>query len=243
MSKENTYQALILKKQPLNEGDEIVTLFTKEYGKMRVLAKSSKFAKSKLQYSLQALFLVNIRTAGSGLPKITGTEVVQAYANLRENYEAIKTAYYAVELILKFTPDEQKNEALFGLGVDFFTFLDKKNLGGQELVCGRIKFQISFLDSVGFGIHYHADALYDQEIFFSNSQGSFLLGKPVSDSVLLAKESYEQFLQLHSAPFTELSVQAAGAGGKKLAQLEGLLSRFIAYQLEREVKSERYLHM
>jgi DNA repair protein RecO (recombination protein O) len=79
MSRENTYAALVLKKQPLNEADELITVFTKEIGKLRVLAKSVKFAKSKLQYSLQSLFLVNLTVTGGGLPKIIGVEVVNLF--------------------------------------------------------------------------------------------------------------------------------------------------------------------
>ena len=46
--REQHYSAIILKKQPYREGDEIITLFTKEGGKIRCLAKSVKSPKSKL---------------------------------------------------------------------------------------------------------------------------------------------------------------------------------------------------
>ncbi len=60
MPRENTYLSIILKKQAFKEADELITVYTKEAGKLRVLAKSIKSPKSKLQHGLQVLFLVKI---------------------------------------------------------------------------------------------------------------------------------------------------------------------------------------
>src|SRR5947208_3391870 len=70
MPRENTYQAMILKKQAYAEADEIITFFTFEHGKVRALAKSVKSPKSKLQQKLQALFLVQVTLSHSKFPKI-----------------------------------------------------------------------------------------------------------------------------------------------------------------------------
>ena len=53
MSRETKLTGIILKKQPLNESDEIITFYTKENGKIRALAKSVKSSKSKLQQKIQ----------------------------------------------------------------------------------------------------------------------------------------------------------------------------------------------
>ena len=54
--REIKHTGIILKKQPLGEADELITLFTKEQGKVRVLAKSVKSAKSKLQQNCRLCF-------------------------------------------------------------------------------------------------------------------------------------------------------------------------------------------
>lgn len=243
MSRENTYSAIILKKQPLNEADEIVTFFTKESGKVRALAKASKFAKSKLQYSLQSLFLVKVRTTTKGLPKIIGVEVVNSFANIRGNFEAVKTAYYAAELMLKFTPDEQKNEALFDLGGNFLSFLSQPGVSGSVLAGGLVKFKMAFLESLGLSIHYQAADKANLPVFFSNSRGSFLFGQTAQDAMAIGPELFRRFVELGRLSFGEILNSQKKFDDSSVSQLQQLLANFITYQLEREVKSEKYLNL
>ena len=155
MARELNFTAIILKKQPLGEADEIITFFTRESVKIRGLAKSVKLAKSKLQNSLQTLFLVDLSVAGSGnLPKIIRAQPEETFPNLRENLFLIKQAFYVSELVLKFTPDGQKNEKLFDLLLEFLKFLQTNN-GSLELALA--KFKTDFLSAIGFAAIYHQD--------------------------------------------------------------------------------------
>src|SRR5579863_8757092 len=97
--RESHYTAIILKKQPYKEGDEIITLFTKEGDKIRALAKGVKKPLSKLQQKLQSLFLVNVTLAGGDMPKIIRVEPVKVFAGMRESLAASKLAFYALELV------------------------------------------------------------------------------------------------------------------------------------------------
>ncbi len=214
MSRESTYQAIILKKQAYAEADEIITFFTLEHGKVRALAKSVKSPKSKLQQKLQALFLVQVILSHSKFPKIIAVEPVEVFAPLRDDLEAMKRAFYITELVLKFTPDEQKNEGLFILlreALDFLASKKEQNLLDLALA----KFKIGILEVTGFGIH----------------QANDFRSRP-------SAAAYELFLELKNADFnTLLNIK----NPIKLDELQGLLSDSIEYQLERAVKSEKYL--
>ena len=122
MSRETKCRGVILKKQAFNEGDEIITFFTRELGKIRCLAKSVKSSKSKLQQKLQSLFIVDISFTHGKLPKVISVEPVKVFSAMRENLQALKRAFYAQELVLKFTPDEQKNEPLYFCWKIFWNF-------------------------------------------------------------------------------------------------------------------------
>ncbi len=161
MSREANYQAIILKKQPFGEADEIITFFTREAGKVRGLAKSVKLAKSKLQNSLQALFLVNLSLAGSGfLPKIISAEPKKTFSRLRRDLSLVKRAFYASEVVLKFTPDGQKNGKLFDL---LLNFLDHLENNGRNLEFALAKFKAGFLSAAGFGVSFHQDLKNQQQ--------------------------------------------------------------------------------
>ncbi len=210
MPREQTYTAIILKKQPFGEADEIITFFTRESGKLRGLAKSVKLSKSKLQNSLQSLFVVQISLAGKGhLPKIIFAEPQKVFSGLREDLEALKYAFYASELVLKFTPDAQKDEGLFGLLVGFLEFLE---LFPESREAALAKLKVDFLQLEGFSAAGHRD----------------LAKRP--DLLKLCQK-------LETTAFNDLSALDL----KGLRALQEFLSEFIVYNLERQLKSERFL--
>lgn len=236
MPREQTYQAIILKKQPYGEADELITVFTKEQGKLRVLAKSVKFAKSKLQYGLQTLFFCKLSVVGSKLPKVIGVEVLESFSGLRENLEAAKISFYILELALKFTPDEQINSALFDLLIKSLKFFSSAH---NELVLGSglAKFKIDFLESLGLGIQTGSEEDTPEELFFSNQAGGFLFYKGTTPAQKVRRVTYAWFLELSKISFQELSARNMG----DLEELQDILSGFLSYHLEREIKSQRFM--
>ncbi len=234
--RETRYTSIILKKQPFNEADEIITVFTKEKGKLRFLAKSVKFSKSKLSGSLQNLFLVEITAAKSSshLPKLIGARVLNNFVNLRQDLEKLKYAFYAQELVLKFTGDEHKNEKLFNLFLEYLEFLNN-HYQRAVLEPALAKFKIGFLETVGFRITYDKNCASAQSVGFSNPKGGFTSGGHHRGRNL--KCSFEQFLKLQNLDFNDLAKASLG----EIDELQGILSSFIEYQLERQVKSEKFL--
>jgi DNA repair protein RecO len=238
MSRETSYIAIILKKQQFGEGDEIITLYTQEIGKLRVLAKSSKLSKSKLQHALQTLFLTKITIVGNkNLAKVINAEVIETFSNIRESLEAAKMSFYAVELALKFTPDEQKNEDLFFLLRIFLNFLNSNKDNLQMLAWGMAKFKIDFLKAIGLAIHVPEQISQAEKIGFSNNRGSFVLLEQGIDSMPVNPQVLKQFLALRNLKFAELGTDFLTIGDN--SELQHLLFGFISYQLEREIRSER----
>ncbi len=237
MSREQKYNAIILKKQAFGEGDEIITFYTKEQGKVRFLAKSVKKNLSKLQQKLQTLFLVEVVVAsGSKLPKIIGVEPMKVFSKLREDLDSLKVAFLGMELMLKFTPDEQKNEKLYQLFLDFLDFLEE-NREPDILSLGLAKFKIGILQVSGFGVDYFSELILADKIYFTPARGGFSEVSSV-DSYLVSVQTYQLFLNIIKAEFSTVSAISTQS---KLSELQNLLSQFIEYQLERTLKSEKYL--
>jgi DNA repair protein RecO len=238
MPRETKYHAIILKKQPLGEADELITAFSKEAGKLRFLAKSVKLAKSKLQYALQNLFLINLRLAGAKLPIVTGAEIVETFFRIRTHLPAAKLALYATELMVRFTADEHKNAKLFQILLNFLRFLNAQKQQ-RFFSLGLAKFKIAFLEAVGLKIHFGPYLWLKENLVFSNKKGGFTAGR-AADGIRVSSGILEAFSAINAATFNDLS---ALAHLKNLRELQGLLSGFIEYQLEREVKSEKFLDL
>lgn len=248
MPRETKYTAIILKKQPYGEGDEILTLFTEERGKVRALAKSVKLAKSKLQSFLQACFLVKVTLTVSALPKFIAVEVVNAFPGIRENLEAVNMAFFALETVLKGTADEHKNRRLFFALNDFFTFLDSHKNRADLLQIGLVKYKIEFLNCLGFSIHAPEELLKSvstgsSPIAFSLSRGGFISEPDIGDAIYVPAVVLGQFSQIKAMSFGRADSPEGlpKIFGSDFKTINNLLSRFINYQLEREIKSEKYL--
>ena len=182
--------------------------------------------------------MVDIALAGGKMPKIIFVEPVKVYANVRQNLAAMKMAFFALELVLKLTADEQKNELLFNLLEEFLEFLNSETKA-EILNLGLAKFKAGILEASGLGVQYPANFKLGQNIYFSAAKGGFTQITQ-ADALQVSRLSLDTFLQLSRENFNSLAGLSPNAD---IAQLQNLLSKFIEYQLERKIKSETYLNM
>lgn len=151
---------IILKKQNYKEADQIVTVWTKELGKVRVLARSLRLSKSKLAYNFQDLSLVELEITGSkNLPTLINTKTVKSFKGIKEMLPKIAQALYACELMLKMTGDEHRNQLAFDLMIKFLSNLETSALNDSFSLLD--KFSLDLAKTLGFGqpkkIQSHSD--------------------------------------------------------------------------------------
>ncbi|MBI5465119.1 DNA repair protein RecO [Candidatus Gottesmanbacteria bacterium] len=110
---------VILKRTNFGEADKIFTVFTKHYGKLRLLAKGVRKITSKKAPHLEPFSLTRIFVAkGTNLGLVTEAEVVNNFSRLRSDLKKIGLAYQICELTDRLCPDEQVNRSLFELLVN-----------------------------------------------------------------------------------------------------------------------------
>jgi hypothetical protein len=112
---------IVLRSRPLRENDRIVTIFTRERGKLEVAFKSVRLAKGKLRALSEPVsrgdyrfFMKNDRS----LPVCTGGQTLSVFPRIRLSSDLLFTAFYFCEVISKLTPLHQpspeKHELLLG---------------------------------------------------------------------------------------------------------------------------------
>src|SRR5215831_14895092 len=95
-------QALVLRTTDWSESSRIATLWTREFGKVRVLAKGGRRLKSAFENALDLLTLcsiVLIRKSSGSLDLLTEARVVRRFRQLRDDLPALYSAYYVAELL------------------------------------------------------------------------------------------------------------------------------------------------
>jgi DNA repair protein RecO (recombination protein O) len=205
---------IILKKQNYREADQIVSIWTREAGKVRFLAKSLRKASSKLNYAIQDLSEVEINLAGNHLPTLIGVKPRRQFSNLHEDLKKTAIAFYSAELMLKMTADEHPNLVAYELFADFLNCLNQLDYSVRYypvLEC----FSLKLLDALGFSIeHAHT---------------SFHIPKHLTSGLV----------RLNSLDFEEFD--GVRMESDQVEQLHSLINRFIEYILERNIKSELFL--
>ena len=109
-------QGVVLRRRDLGETDRIVTIFTREHGKQRVVAKGTRRPGSRLAGHLEPYMLTNILVArGRSLDIISQAECVSPYSALRQDENAIAAAGLCSELIDSLTAEDQPHPQVFEL--------------------------------------------------------------------------------------------------------------------------------
>ncbi len=117
-------EAVILKRMNLGEADKILTIFTPNFGKLRVVAKGVRKVTSRLAGHVELFTRSQMLLAkGRNLDIVTQSETVDAYRPLHDDLSRIAHASYAAELLDKLTPDALEHYPSYKLIVETFQLL------------------------------------------------------------------------------------------------------------------------
>ena len=166
-----------------SETSRIATLWTREFGRLRVLAKGGRRLRSAFDNALDLLTLcdiVLIRKSTGSLDLLTEARVVQRFPRLRDDLAALYGAYYVAELLADWTSDYDPHTALFDEAVDALRALGLP--GGGEVGPRVMRFELTFLRELGYGPALErcaacAGPVGDIGLAFSSTAGGVICGR------------------------------------------------------------------
>ena len=135
-------------------------VFTREYGRFRLLAKGARRQKTGQSAVLQSFQPLIISWTGKrGLPVLTGVEARELYPRLRR--QQLASAYYLTELLFKFLHANDAHEALF----EDYEFAIRQLGGASSDIESVLRvFECSVLSESGYGLQLSKDAMSHQPI-------------------------------------------------------------------------------
>src|SRR5262249_32979263 len=107
---------LVLRTTDWSETSRIATLWTREFGKVRALAKGGRRLRSNFESALDLLTVCSIvllRKTSGGLDLLTEAQVVQRFPRLSTDLPALYAGYYVAELLSDWTEDYDPHPRLF----------------------------------------------------------------------------------------------------------------------------------
>lgn len=156
--------ALVVRGMDWSETSRITTLFTKEFGKVRALAKGGRRLKSNFDVAFDLLsvcHVVLIRKASEGLDLLTEARLDERFPILRQNLPALYAGYYIAELLADGCQDYDPHPRLFEAAVGTLRALGEKSAVPQTLVTG---FELVWLQELGYRPRLDACANCDEHL-------------------------------------------------------------------------------
>src|SRR5439155_1151897 len=99
-------EAIVLKTNDFAEADRILVLFTRHFGKVRVVAKGIRRATSRMAGHAEPLTHATYQLArGRELDVLTGAEARAIYPDMRDDLGLIAAGWYVAELVDRFTAE------------------------------------------------------------------------------------------------------------------------------------------
>jgi DNA repair protein RecO (recombination protein O) len=141
--------ALVVRTSDWSETSRIATLFTREFGKVRVLAKGGRRLNSNFDVALDLLTLCSIvlLRKNSGLDLLTEARADERFPGLRSNLPALYAGYYIAELLGDGTQEHDPHPVLFDIGLGTLRNLQKT---GSEVTALTMRFELAWLNELGY---------------------------------------------------------------------------------------------
>ena len=142
--------ALVVRGTDWSESSRIVTLWTREFGKVRGLAKGARRLKSNFEVALDLLTLCSIvllRKSSGSLDLLTEAQVVERFPRLRADLPALYAGYYVAELLADWTEENDPHPNLFDEACSAL-----RELGATKETTGPrlVRFELVLLRELGY---------------------------------------------------------------------------------------------
>jgi DNA repair protein RecO (recombination protein O) len=241
-------EALVLRTTDWSETSRIATLWTREFGKIRVLAKGGRRLKSPFENSLDLLThcsIVFIRKSSGSLDLLTEASVVQRFGRLHTDLSALYAAYYVAELLTDWTEDYDPHARLFDEAVAMLREIGLPGGPAPPMGVRVMRFEGVLLRELGFAPAIDACASCGRTLgsvghSFSAAAGGVLCarcGQSLRDRWPLSSGA-RQALRLLLA---EDESWRTWSDVKVRAEVRQLLSHYVTYRLGRRPRLLAYL--
>jgi DNA repair protein RecO len=145
-------EAIILKYDNYRETSKIITFFTREFGKIRCIAKGVRDTKSRWGGVLQSIAHLNIilyYNENRTLHLISGAEYAQPMSKLYDDVKKVEVGYKIIELVNRTTVENHQHIKLFEILSETLKKLEDATCN-YEILLFNFEFQLA--KALGFAI-------------------------------------------------------------------------------------------
>lgn len=233
-------EGLVLRTRPLGEADRLVTILTREEGKLEGVARGARRTKSRLAAGVD-LFTHGHFTfhRGKTWPIITGQDPIERFSWFRDDPDLYPYGIYMAELVDKLVSEQEPAFEIFQLLLEGWWLLGQSS--NLFLLCRAFELKLAHL--LGYSPHLHCCTCCgsDQAAEFSPRQGGLLCSScRGTDVIKIEAGTVAIARRLIEAPLNQAGQLRPTVNQKK--ELAGFTAAFLTYHLDLgEIKSRRLL--
>ena len=143
-------KGIVLRERDFKESDRFFTIYTKEFGKLVLLAKAVRKIKSKLRGGLNLFSLTEIEfIQGKAYKTLTDARTAESFRNIKDFLIKLKIAYKIAEIVDNLIKERERDENVWNLLEGTFRELNKGNSLNRDLKAYHYFFW-NFIDFAGF---------------------------------------------------------------------------------------------
>ena len=240
-------KGFVLRNRPLGETDRLVTCFTLEHGKISGVAKGAAKLRSRFGSSLQPLSLIRLMLFGKetrSLYRIDHTDILTSFQTLRDDWEKLRPALYAIDLVDALLAESDPQPRVFTLLERLLTSLSRQETGRIE-VWLRL-FEARLLTLVGYRPMLERCAICQRPASGAGALSGGLGGYVCRDcepEVSDARRVSPATLRLleRTATLEWGTAERLSLSGEQQQELQQVLHELIRGHVRKEVKSYRFL--
>ncbi len=237
--------AVVLRHSDYGEADRLLTVFTRQMGKLRVIAKGARKIASRKAGHIEPFTHVRLQLAkGKDMFLVTQADTVDAYLPLRDDLTLTGQAAYVLELLDRFSYEEQtESPSTFKLLTETLA-----RLAAQADVWVVIRYyEMRLLDHVGFRPQLFecancGRAIQPEDQYFSFTAGGVICprcGQGLPNLRAISVETLKYLRHFQRSSYAEALRARPGLDVQKEA--ESLMQGYFTYLLERELNTPGFL--
>ncbi len=238
--------AIVIRSTPYGESDKIVTFLTRDFGKIKGIAKGARRSRRRFQNSLEPfsyIRLIFFDRGGSGLVRAEGCDLLHAFPKVRDDLKKIYYANYYIELVNEMAGEREVNPEAFDLLLSFLMDLEE----GEPKEEALRMFEIRMLSLFGYRPNLRRCDICKSpqeelgkmnHLFFSLERGAIVCDGCSKGLERVIRLSWGTARLIEKISQTDLSkIHRVRFTSQALSESREVLPRFITYQLGKEMKS------